>query len=301
MFSFDFKDFIESWITTSKIIVKVVLPYFILAEILLYLDLLKYIKFIFEPISQLLGLPSESALAIAVGMLFNLYGSIALGASLGLSVYEWTVLGLFLGVAHSLPVESAVLKKLGISWRFSTIFRLLMAFIIILPLQFIPKELMFDDPDKIQKIFQPLATTQSGDVFSFLYTTLINGVTLTFEIVFLVSIVLLVNQIIKGFRIVQNFDNYLSPIIALVAGFLLGILYGSGILIKEAKNLSRKQIISICCFLMIAHAMIEDPLLFVLFGANLYVIIIFRLILAIIVIGIILLFYERIKSYFSNQ
>ena len=271
MFTFDFKAYIKSWLKTSTIIVKAVLPYFVLAETLLYFDLLKYLTFIFEPISHLLGLPGESALAIAVGMLFNLYGSVALGASLGLSVYEWTVLGLFLGVAHAMPVESAVLKKLGISWRFSILFRLSMAFVVLLPLQFFPKEILFDNPDRVQNILQPLILAQDSDIFVFIYTTLINGLTLTLEIVFLVSMVLLVNQIIKGFRIVKSFDRHLSPVIALVSGALLGILYGSGILLKEAQNLSRKQIVAICCFLMIAHAMIEDPLLFVLFGANIYI------------------------------
>jgi len=294
MFSFDFKAYVESWLKTSTIIVKAVLPYFVLAEALLYFDLLKHLAFIFEPISHMLGLPAESALAIAVGMLFNLYGSVALGATLGLSVYEWTVLGLFLGVAHAMPVESAVLKKLGISWRFSILFRLSMAFVILLPLQFIPKDMLFEDPDRVQSLLQPLTLTPGGDLFAFLYTTLVNGITLTLEIVILVSVVLLINQVIKGFRIVNSFNKHLSPVIALVSGFLLGILYGSGILLKEAKNLSRKQIIAICCFLMIAHAMIEDPLLFVLFGANIYVLIFFRLTLAVIVIALILLFYDRL-------
>ena len=167
MFCFDFKAYIEAWATTSKIIIKTILPYFILAETLLYFDLLKYFAFIFEPISQALNLPPESALAIAVGMLFNLYGAIALGASLGLNVYEWTVLGLFLGVAHAMPVESAVLKKLGIGWRFSILFRLSMAFVVLLPLQFIPKEMLFDDPDRVQHILQPLILTQGRDFFVF--------------------------------------------------------------------------------------------------------------------------------------
>ena len=301
MFTFDLKAYVESWLKTSTIIVKAVLPYFVLAETLLYFDLLKYLTFIFEPISHLLGLPGESALTIAVGMIFNLYGSVALGASLGLNVYEWTVLGLFLGVAHAMPVESSVLKKLGIRWRFSIFFRLSMAFVILLPLQFIPKEMLFDDPDRVQSLLQPLTLTPDSDLLAFLYTTLINGLTLTLEIVLLVSLVLLVNQVIKGLRIVQSFDRHLSPAIALVSGALLGILYGSGILLKEAQNLSRKQIIAICCFLMIAHAMIEDPLLFVLFGANIYILIIFRLTLAIIVITLIFLFYDRIIKTDAKQ
>lgn len=299
MFSFDYKNYLQSLYDTTKIIIKTILPLFILAELLNYFELLNKIAFIFEPVSRILNLPADATLAIMSGVFINLYGAIALGASIELNVYEWTVLGLFLGVAHSLPIESAILKKIGISWIFSITFRILMAFLVILPLQLIPKDIFFDNPDKIQTIIQPIINNADNGFINFLYATIINGLTLAIEIIILVALVLIVNQILKNSKFLKKINKNISPFVALISGFLLGILYGSSILIKEAKNLSKKQIISISCFLMVAHAMIEDPLLFVLFGANIYVLIFFRIILAIIVVLIIWLLYDRLNKYFQ--
>jgi hypothetical protein len=301
MFKFDYKDYLISCLNTSKIILKIIIPYYFLAELMLYLDLMQSIAFVFEPISNILNLPEKSSLAIAVGLLFQLYGAIAVGASIGLNVYEWTILGLFLGVAHSLPVESAILKKLGISWRFSIIFRLGMAYIIILPMQFIPAELFFEDPNLVHTMINPITIVENASFFSFVLSTIANSLILAGEIIIVVSFALLLNQLIKSLKIVQNFEHSMSHIISLSTGTLLGITYGSAILIKEAKYLSKKQILSICCFLMIAHALIEDPLIFLIFGANIYVLIGFRLLLAVIVYVCIYYFYDKFNQSSSTR
>ena len=269
MIRFNTKDYLNSCLDTSKIILKIIIPYYFLAELMLYLELMQDIAFVFEPISDILNLPDKSALAIAVGLLFQLYGAIAVGASMGLSVYEWTILGLFLGVAHALPVESAILKKLGISWRFSIIFRLCMAYIIILPMQFIPPDLLFDDPNLVHEMIGPVTIIENTGWISFSFSTIVNSLILAGEIIIVVSFALFINQIIKSLKIVKNFGHNMSHIMSLTTGTLLGITYGSAILIKEAKYLSKKQVFSVCCFLMIAHALIEDPLIFLIFGANL--------------------------------
>jgi len=71
-----------------------------------------------------MGLNPQTSLSIAAGILFNLYAAIAFAAPLGLSPYEWTILGLFLGIAHALPVENTIMKKLGIPHIYSTILRI---------------------------------------------------------------------------------------------------------------------------------------------------------------------------------
>jgi len=301
MLGFDIKDYLLSCLSTSLIILKIILPYYFLAELLLYLDLMQNIAFIFEPISDTLNLPEKSALAIAVGLLFHMYGAIAIGASMGLSVYEWTILGLFLGVAHSLPIESAVLKKLGIGWGFSIIFRLCMAYIVILPLQYISPDLLFDNPNHVQQLVIPITLVENASFFSFSYTTIANALILTGEIIVIVSFALLLNQVIKNLSFVKRLNHNMSPVISLTTGTLLGITFGSSILIKEAKYLTKKQILSISCFLMVAHALIEDPLIFLVFGANLYVLIGFRLILAIIVFVCIYCFYEKFVELFITK
>ena len=57
----------------------------------------------------------KASLAVAAGVLFNLYASIAFTTPLNLTPYEWTLLRLFLEIAHALPVENTIMKTLRIS------------------------------------------------------------------------------------------------------------------------------------------------------------------------------------------
>ena len=79
---------------------------------------------------------------------------------------------------------------------------------------------------------------------------------------------------------------------AMITGLLIGITYGAGVLLKEAQYMSKKQVISVCYFLMVAHAIIEDTLLFVFFGADIFLLIGIRLFFAILVFFAISIYYK---------
>ena len=72
----------------------------------------------------------------------------------------------------------------------------------------------------------------------------------------------------------------------LLTGVVFGIAYGAGILIPQARSgdLDRKQVFLIGAFLCVCHAIIEDTLLFVALGGNLWVIFITRFVVAFIVV-----------------
>ena len=61
-----------------------------------------------------------------------------------------------------------------------------------------------------------------------------------------------------------------ESLLPLLAGLFVGISYGGGILITEAKTglIAKKQIFLVACFLALCHAIIEDTLLFMAVGAN---------------------------------
>jgi hypothetical protein len=67
-----------------------------------------------------------------------LYAAIAFAAPLGLTPYQWTILAVFLGVCHSLIVECAVMKRLGVSSLYSVILRGVMAFVTVVPVMIMP-------------------------------------------------------------------------------------------------------------------------------------------------------------------
>ncbi len=100
---------------------------------------------------------------------------------------------------------------------------------------------------------------------------------------------------IKSRAFIVNSQKNISKSFSILVGVFLGITYGAGILIKEAQNsnLSKADIFYIGTFLMICHAIIEDTLLFVIFEANLYIIVIFRVIAAIVFSFILLKMYEK--------
>lgn len=71
----------------------------------------------------------------------------------------------------------------------------------------------------------------------------------------------------------------------LLIGLLFGLSYGAGIIIESARenNLSKKDLYVLMIFLIACHAVVEDTLLFVVVGANLWLLLGLRLGTAIII------------------
>ncbi len=122
--SFSFEKSFKTALRSSWVILKLIVPIYILADVLFYYDLLSYITFIFKPLALFLGLPQEAALSIVSGLFLNLYAAIAFAAPLGLDTKSWTVLAVFLGIAHALLVETEIMKRLGLSRVYSIVLRL---------------------------------------------------------------------------------------------------------------------------------------------------------------------------------
>jgi hypothetical protein len=68
----------------------------------------------------------------------------------------------------------------------------------------------------------------------------------------------------------------------LLAGLFLGIVFGSGVIISFANNgtLTKRDLIIVLVFLGICHSIIEDTLIFAALGANWWVLISCRFVLA---------------------
>ena len=111
------------------------------------------------------------------------------------------------------------------------------------------------------------------------------AVVLSAEIILLISLIIVIMDMLKSSRFLQAHLAKVNTSFSILAGQLLGITYGAGVLIREVNrgNFSREDIFFIGTFLMICHSLIEDVLLFVLFGANYWVIIGIRLIAAFVI------------------
>lgn len=102
-------------ITVTVELAKIVVPVYILVTFLKYTPVLGYIADLSQPLMRVVGLPGEASVAMVLGLFTNLYAAIGAIASLGLSPKETTIIATMLLIAHSLPMETAVAKKVGVS------------------------------------------------------------------------------------------------------------------------------------------------------------------------------------------
>ena len=279
--TFSLKNSLQTSLKSSLIILKLVVPIYILADVLFYYHFLEYIAFIFEPVTDFLSLPAETALAIVSGIFLNLYAAIAFAAPLGLTPKEWTILAVFLGVCHSMIVETAVMKKIGITNRYSVLLRVGVGLFVGYLTTLFPDSWFISQV--IENSEMPLIMEYSS-IFELLRNSLYESVSLSIKIIVLISVLIFVLDYIKSLKIIQEYSNKVNSAFSITVGVILGITYGAGILISEyEKNtLSKKDILYIGTFLMICHAIIEDTLLFVIFGANPWIIVGMRLVFAFI-------------------
>ena len=274
---------LKSIIKTILFILKLVIPFYIIADTLIYFEILQKISFLFTPITNLLGLSPETSLAITAGILLNIYGTLAFAVPLHLTPYEWTILGIFLGIAHALPLENSIMKKIGLPHLYSTILRLSSAFLGVFIFKLLPINIEGQSQTK------EISFTHYNSFLDMLYHSFINASILAIKIIILITTLIVVMQYIKE-KLFKN--KKISTPFSIITGLILGITYGAGILIQEKSNLNKKDILFVGTFLMICHSLIEDVALFVIFGANMWVLIFIRLFLAIIISFLVMKFYN---------
>jgi hypothetical protein len=283
----DFRETLKTALASSWIILKLVIPIYIIADILYFYNILSYISFLIEPFTSIIGLPAETSLAIISGIFLNLYAAVAFAAPLDLTPHQWSILAVFLGVCHSLIVESIIIKKIGISNLYSYLLRFFGGLFIAYCVFLLPSS-WFEATISTQ-VFEK----ENYEIITLLlYNSLLNASILTIKIILLISFLIFIMDFIKSRKFIKNGQKNISKNFSLLVGIFLGITYGAGILIKEVQSgkISKDDIFYITTFLMICHAIIEDTLLFVIFGADFTMVIAIRTIFAILFASFLLKF-----------
>lgn len=108
------RGFLKAWSTFLEL-VKIIVPVYVGVTFLKYTGVIDYIAKYFSPVMDLMGLPGEAMLALITSYLLNIYAGIGVILSIDLGVREITIMGVMIGIAHSLILESAIFKKINIS------------------------------------------------------------------------------------------------------------------------------------------------------------------------------------------
>jgi spore maturation protein SpmB len=122
-----FKKGLKSGINISLKIAPFIIPLYIFVDFFKHTEIFIQIANFFKPTMKLMGLPGEAAIVLLSGFLINLYAAIGAMAPFSFTPKEITIIGLVLGIAHNLIIESFILSKSGVKAYITVLFRLIIA------------------------------------------------------------------------------------------------------------------------------------------------------------------------------
>ncbi|MCK5918323.1 MAG: hypothetical protein KAG34_07850 [Cocleimonas sp.] len=276
---------------------KVMIPIIIVVKIIEETGGIKYIAYVLSPLMQFVGLPDAMGLVWATTLITNIYGGMIIFASMTaqepLTIAQVTVLGGMMLLAHNLPVEVRIVQKTGVRIAFNLLLRiggaLLFGFLL---------HLIYSSGNWLQEsnvlLWKPDAISDPS-LLAWVGLQLKTLLQVFIVIALLVAFLKLLKS--TGFERILIF--LLSPLLRLlglgnktasitIIGMNLGLTYGGGLLIAEAKKgeLSQREIFGAISLIAICHSLIEDTLLVMLLGADISGALYLRLVFAFIVIGV---------------
>jgi len=278
-------------------VLKWMLPAVIIARLLQFWGLDLYLNKLFMPLMGLMGLPEWTSLVWVTAILANLYAALAvLAASYineSLTIAQMSILCTLMLIAHSLPVEGRIAQALRVRLGFILFIRLATALVIGIILNLFYRA--FDLLQQPINFFWQTNFTQPEGLISLLLAELQSLSFLFFIVVGLV----IVMELLKEIRVVYYCELLLQPVLRLLGisgklahivavGCLLGLTYGSGLLIAEAKKHRAYDLAGATIFISMCHALIEDTLLMVLIGADLSAVLFARLLVCSLVVGLLM-------------
>lgn len=293
---------IRALLQTKKVawmILKIYVPVSLFTFFLRSTGAIDYIAPLFTPFMRYFGLPGEAAICLLAGYTNFIYAAIATMSVLDLTAKQVTILGIMIGFSHNLILETFLLKRLKMVSINIAFFRMFVS----LFAGFIMKYTIPDD------LTGEILNTYAK-IYDFTWLAAIQSIIATG--VQIILLLLLINFVYEYFM-VWDFRNVLarqfqfvtkligfseSAFAAWLIGFFIGVVYGAGILYNMMSNhkLSHKDVSLVTVWISLAHAIIEDCMIFVVIGGSFWWIFLVRVILAFVIVRILAI--GNIYKYF---
>jgi len=125
MLALSIKNGFISGVKCCWFLIKVIIPVYLFITVLKHTPAMDWLTAMFAPFMGVFGLPGEAALPIITGFVLDDYGAIAAIKAVGLSGYSVLIVAVMTLITHSLFVEGAIVRKLGLRVTFFTTYRLI--------------------------------------------------------------------------------------------------------------------------------------------------------------------------------
>lgn len=280
-------------------LLKILIPVSLATALLDYGGWIQKLDFVLQPVMATLSLPPAAALPILIGMTAGVYGCLAAMAVLPLSVDQVTLVSVFVLIAHNLPQEGIIQSRSGIGFVKATLVRIAAAIaacgVVAWCLQV----------DGAAAAAAAAGIGSSAPLWVFLQDWLAGMLRLCAKVFVIVMGVMVLIEAMKAFNLVDLFVRVFAPVLKMMglherAGMLwltsvlFGLAYAGAVIVEESGDLqlSPEEVEKLHLSIGINHSMVEDPLLFLPFGVNLFWLLVPRLAAAVAAVYLISLWFR---------
>ncbi|HWQ78748.1 MAG TPA: nucleoside recognition domain-containing protein [Anaerovoracaceae bacterium] len=114
-------------VKTTLMLLKIVIPVYVVVTLLKYSPIMPFLQNLFSPAMKFFHLSGDGVVPLITGFFTDEYVTIAVMSTFDFTKAEITTIAMFVLVAHSIPVESAIAQKIGMSAAKFAVFRILSA------------------------------------------------------------------------------------------------------------------------------------------------------------------------------
>lgn len=275
---------------TALWLVKITIPLSLVVSLLNFFGIVGYVATFLNPVFGLMGLPGEASLVFITSLFLNIYSAIAVITQLPLTVREITILAVMCLIAHNMFVETAVQAKTGSKAWHIVALRLSMAIISGFVLNWML-------PVQMQGVIPAAQAPAASQFIPFIIGWAKSAAMLTLKITLLVTLLMIMQQLLKEFGVIGVLSRLFSPVLMLfglpkstsflwIVANILGLAYGSAVMVQEVRNgnVTKRDADLLNFHVAISHSNLEDLMLFAAIGAPVMWVLVPRLIIAAVVV-----------------
>tara|TARA_B100001094_G_scaffold332850_2_gene406864 strand:- start:5843 stop:6751 length:909 start_codon:yes stop_codon:yes gene_type:complete len=291
---------------------KLMIPIAVCVKLATEMGVVDWLGNMLAPLMGYLGLPGIMGMVWAVTAVTNLWSGamlfVSLATTVDITAAQATIVGIMMLMAHSLPLELAVVRKCGIKPLFALSLRVLSALILGYVFHWI-----FDYGSLLQEpVHIALRLTEPTDTS---WQSWMLGQIESYILMwpFLFMLVLLLDYI-KTHQAMPQVTQWLTPYLDIMGisarcapitflGMTLGLVYGGAMLIQaiEDSELDEDEAHRAVLSMNLLHAVIEDTCIIWLIGGSFFWIFILRLVFTLLVMRLLHLWiqtHHRVAWYF---
>ena len=273
----------------------IVAPVYTFVTVLKYTPAIRVFAEFMAPLMKHFGLPGEAALALIIGNVVNLYAGLGAVTALKIPTDQLTVLSLMLLLSHSQILETAVFFQIRAKWWLLWAIRLVLAMAAGVGLSRLIVKTGATGAADVGRLAELAQMRYEG--FGPALTVWARGLADTGVKMLLVLVgIFILLEWGKRYGILQKTLRAIGSVTRFIglkpesgmpwlAGNVFGIVFGAGVIIETAREgqLDPKQVTLVATFLALCHGLFEDTAIFLVLGANMFWILVPRIVLAVAV------------------